>query len=74
MYWSGTEPPLNIVFINFIPLNKIWNYTPKKKENSDNVKRKAKILHFKGPLKPWKDDLNKMAREYGKLWKSYLIK
>lgn len=73
MYLSGTEPPLNIIFNDAGKLSQTWNYTPKKKEEKDEVCKKAKILHFKGSLKPWINNGNDMFSKYGKLWKSYLV-
>ena len=72
MYLSGTEPPLNIIFHDAGKLDKIWNYTPKKKEDPENVCKNAKILHFKGPLKPWLNNGNRMSSNYGKRWRFYL--
>ena len=73
LFYSGTQPPLNLVFYDYIILDKIWNYIPKKKEIPGEVIKKNKIIHFKGGSKPWLKNNNKMFKLYGKIWESYLF-
>ena len=75
LFFSGTQPPLNLVFYDYLKLEEIWNYIPKpkkKKEKVEDIIKKYRIIHFKGINKPWNNNHNKISKLYGMIWKSYL--
>ena len=76
----GTQPPMQLALYGKIEwIDDFWNF-PAKLVDSDERVRKSKIIHWHGPVKPWKISLNnidttssRIMGGYGSWWRAWRL-